>query len=98
MANLTVVWAAQIELDEAYVRYRSQSEVTADDFLDEVIDAFRKIEDAPELWPLDEDGRHRFFVLQRHSYVIYYRVQDNQNVRVLAVAHSARRPGYWKGR
>jgi plasmid stabilization system protein ParE len=99
MANVTVIPEAQAELDEAYARYRSHSERVADDFLDEVLDAFRKIADSPELWPIDEDDdRYRFFVLDRHSYVINYRIQDAQTVRVVAVTHSARRRGYWKGR
>jgi plasmid stabilization system protein ParE len=88
-----------VELDEAYAHYQARSPRAADDFLDEVLGAFRKVAASPEFWPLDEDDdRYQFFVLDRHSYVIYFRVEDAQNVRVVAVAHSARRPGYWKGR
>src|SRR5437764_11045457 len=99
MARITLSPAAHVELDEACARYRSISERVAEEFLDEALDAFRKIADAPESWPPWETDRpYRYFVLNRHSYVIYYRLEDAQTVRVVAVAHSAQRQGYWKGR
>jgi plasmid stabilization system protein ParE len=97
MANLQVQAEAQAELDEAYARYLREGQRVADDFLDEVADAFQKIEQTPELWPA-YGGRHRFFALARHSYVIYYRIESTTSVRIIAFSHSARRSGYWKGR
>ena len=99
MARITLRPAAHAELDEAYARYSSISERVAEEFLDEALDAFRKIADTPESWPpWEKDRRYRYFVLDRHSYVIYYRLEDSQTVRVVAVAHSAQQQGYWKGR
>jgi len=85
--------------DEACARYASSSPRAADEFLNEVLDAFRKIAVAPEAWPpWERDRRYRYFVLARHSYVIYYRREGAETVRVVAVPHSSRRQGYWKGR
>ena len=97
MTSLEIRAEAQAELDEAYAQYLKQGLRVADDFLDEVVDAFQKIEQSPQLWP-PYGARHRFFALARHSYVIYYRIESPTIVRIIAVSHSARRPGYWKGR
>jgi plasmid stabilization system protein ParE len=97
MANLEIRAEAQTELDAAYARYLKEGQRVANDFLDEVGDAFQKIEATPELWPR-YGMRHRFFPLARHSYVIYYRIESAAVVRIIAISHSARRPGYWKGR
>lgn len=35
--------------------------------------------------------------LKRFPYTLVYRIQ-NQTLRVIAVAHQSRRPGYWAGR
>jgi toxin ParE1/3/4 len=36
-------------------------------------------------------------VLQRFPYVVFYREVDDR-VEVIAVAHGAREPGYWRNR
>jgi plasmid stabilization system protein ParE len=97
MFHLTVSDAAEAELDEARARYRLAGERVADEFLSEVQEAFARIADTPELFPR-HDPRHRLFVLKRHAYVIYYRIENDDTVQVVAVAHAARRPNYWKGR
>jgi|SRR4051794_23732135 plasmid stabilization system protein ParE len=99
MANLVVIDAAETELDEARAYYRRGSRVAADEFLAEVRRALALIADNPVLWPTyEDDDRYRFFALKNHSYVIYYRILDADTVRVVAVASSWRRPGYWGGR
>jgi plasmid stabilization system protein ParE len=99
MTRLTAIPEAQAELDRAYAYYFFHaSERTAAEFLDEVVDAFDKIAGNPEQWPAEEGTDYRFFTLKRHSYVIYYRVETPQTVRVVAVPHSSQRPGYWHGR
>lgn len=99
MANLIVTDAAEAEFDTARAYYRRESLVAADEFVTEVQHALELIAEFPELWPTDEeDDRYRFFALKDHSYVIYYRLVNAQKVRVVAVSHSSRQPGYWRGR
>ena len=45
--------------------------------------------------PLDE--RHRRFPLQRFPFGLIYRA-DGESLRVVAVAHRRRLPGYWRSR
>jgi toxin ParE1/3/4 len=99
MADLIISAAAESELDEARAYYRQVSLVAADEFLAEVRRVLALIADNPAQWsPYEEDDRYRFFSLKNYSYVIYYRMVDADTVRVVAVSHSSRRPGYWKGR
>ena len=40
-------------------------------------------------------GPYRWMRVRRFSYVLYYAIIDPSLVRVYAVAHTSRRPGYW---
>jgi toxin ParE1/3/4 len=43
------------------------------------------------------DSRFWFYRLNRFPYLIYYEIMPNR-VRVVAIAHKRRRPGYWRNR
>lgn len=38
---------------------------------------------------------YRWMRLSRFPYLLYYEIRDPQPVRIYAVAHVRRRPGYW---
>ena len=98
MADIRIIPAAQAELDQAYAYYLADAgERTADEFFDEMLVAFGKISDNPERCAA-EDGKYRSFILDRYSYHIVYRIEARQSVRVVAIAHTSRQPGFWKGR
>lgn len=42
-------------------------------------------------------GPYRRVLMQRFPFAVYYEVA-NDRIRVVAVAHQRRMPGYWKGR
>ncbi|MBI3775205.1 MAG: hypothetical protein HY273_06575 [Gammaproteobacteria bacterium] len=42
------------------------------------------------------NGKRRY-VMQRFPYSLIYTV-SSEEIRILAVAHHSRRPGYWQGR
>lgn len=65
-------------------------------FLLELNQAVEKISAAPERWPLHEK-EVRKYVLPRFPFILFYRI-FNQEIKVIAVAHTKRRPGYWRGR
>jgi toxin ParE1/3/4 len=50
----------------------------------------------PTLGALWRNGRRRF-VMRRFPYSLIYITVDQQ-IRILAVAHHSRRPGYWRDR
>ncbi len=42
-------------------------------------------------------GPYRRVLMQRFPFAVYYEVAD-RHIRIIAVAHRRRLPGYWKGR
>ena len=60
--------------------------------------AFELIARFPEAWAADSKRPEvRRFVMKRYPFVIVYRELATE-IRVLAVAATRRRPGYWRGR
>jgi len=76
--------------------YRSRSPSVAAEFRVTVSDVIRHIVKAPERWPKYLHGTRRF-VLHRFPFSIVY-LDDPDAVSIVAVAHSKRKPGYWKTR
>ncbi len=54
------------------------------------------IAEAPQTFP-NRLGAYTV-TLHRFPYVVFYEVVDAETLRVLAVAHARRRPGYWNKR
>lgn len=89
---------AEAEVDEAVEWYASRDDTgeLADQFLDEVVRVRRLVGEYPYAWPELEPGVRRV-VLRRFPYALIYVVVQTE-VRVFAVAHHSREPGYWRGR
>jgi plasmid stabilization system protein ParE len=88
---------AQGDLDAAIEWYLEElAFAAADDFADEFDRALTLLSQFPDL---GVTGQHktRLFTLQNFPYSLIYRVQP-ERIRVIAVAHHGRRPGYWAGR
>jgi hypothetical protein len=60
-----------------------------------VSEVIRHIVKAPQRWPKYLHGTQRF-VLHRFPFSIIY--LDDDVLSIVAVAHSKRKPGYWKAR
>ena len=75
--------------------YRSRSPSVAAEFRVTVSDVIRHIVKAPQRWPKYLYGTQRF-VLHRFPFSIIY--LDDDVLSIVAVAHSKRKPGYWKAR
>lgn len=96
MAEVSIHADAEGEYEAALSWYLDRSERAATGFETEFERAVESIAANPELHPLCDD-RHRFCLLRRYPYSIIFRV-DGDRVRVVAVAHSRRLPGYWSER
>ena len=87
---------AQRELDEAIAYYNSQVPGLGDAYLVESVATIERIRRFPEAWqPLGEQVRR--CRLRRFPYGLIYAV-DEGNILIVAVAHTHRRPGYWRDR
>jgi toxin ParE1/3/4 len=88
--------AAWQEMQAAHERYAEQSQHAADGFYEELLLALDRIQDWPKLYPAHLHGTQRV-VLSRYPFSIIYR-ELLQEIQIVVVAHSKRRPGYWASR
>lgn len=87
--------SAETEIASAVAWYRGKRPGLELEFLAEVDRAFAQIRLAPERWPLWRPDRlYRQRPLRRFPFMVLYRV-TTEYIRVVAVAHMSRRPGYW---
>jgi len=87
---------AAAELLAAEEWYAERSIVASRSFIQESNLVFDRLQEAPERWPMSEDGTRRV-VFGRFPFSVIYRVRADR-VEVIAVAHQRREPGYWKYR
>jgi plasmid stabilization system protein ParE len=88
---------AEEELNEAAARYEAERKGLGYEFLEEISKALALLSRFPQAAPVAR-GSIRSLVVSRFPYKILYRPLPGGGLRVLAVAHHKRRPGYWTGR
>jgi plasmid stabilization system protein ParE len=76
--------------------YAARSERAAERFVAELDDAMEHIIDSPNQWPPYLRGT-RQYTLRHFPYLVVYQATET-TVRIIAVAHGRRKPGYWKSR
>jgi plasmid stabilization system protein ParE len=82
---------------EAREYYAARSTVAAARFIDAVDAAVRRIGRAPDAMP-KLIGKYRRVRVNRFPHSLVYYIRDEHDVRIVAVAHARRRPGYWRRR
>jgi toxin ParE1/3/4 len=87
---------AAAEARAAQEWYRARSSEAAAAFLAELDIGIDCIRTAPELYPPYRHGTRRY-LMHRFPYLMVYRTTP-ASILVIAVAHSRRKPGYWKAR
>ena len=89
------------ELAEAVLWYEARRQGLGTEFLDEVQATVPLIGKRPRSFPrlqdVDATLEIRRALLARFPYALVFLVREGE-VRVLAVAHAKRRPGYWLSR
>ena len=84
------------EYVKALRQYERQSVSISERFVEATHRALDLIEQNPKWWPRF-DERRRWIKIKKFPYIIYFEVADAA-IKILAVAHEKRRPGYWKRR
>jgi toxin ParE1/3/4 len=87
---------ARKEFREAILWYRARNPNAAIEFRIAVSSSVSQVAEAPRRWPNYLHGTRRF-VLDRFPFSIIY-LDSAEFVSIVAVAHSKRKPGYWKHR
>jgi plasmid stabilization system protein ParE len=89
---------AAAELDAAAEWYENEQPALGEVFLTEIFRAAAAIEESPSAWAtFGKSRRVRRFVLARFPFAILYQL-DGSSVVILAIAHTRRRPNYWRAR
>ncbi len=91
--KISLLPAAQSELDEAFLWYEEQSIGLGYDFFDEFEQSVRLLAVFPELFEQMEEGVRRCLI-NRFPYGIIYGV-DGASIVIVAIAHLKRKPRYW---
>jgi toxin ParE1/3/4 len=88
------------EADEEYLSalawYAERSLPAAEKFANAFDQAIEQIRQSPERWPV-YFRRFRRYTLHHFPFSIVYQSSPSR-IFIVAVAHSSRRPRYWKGR
>ncbi|WP_254511973.1 type II toxin-antitoxin system RelE/ParE family toxin [Anatilimnocola floriformis] len=85
--------AADREVNRTYRWYYKRSVTAAHRFLNALDHAIEQIVANPGLWPEHLHGT-RFRNLERYPYFVVY-LELGDSIKIIAVQHAARRPGYW---
>lgn len=95
---MNIVWHPEIqeEIDQGVDFYFEKQLGIEDEFIDELKAAIRKLLEDP-CFPRQFDPPYRRIFTERFPYQIIYRI-DGDTIRVIAVMHQSRMPGYWKER
>jgi len=95
--KLEIHLAVEDEVQEAALWYDQKKPGLGDEFMDELSDALNQVLAHPLRFPVMHfvKGREfRRFLLARFPYSIIYET-DGHLIHIFAVAHAARKPGYW---
>jgi plasmid stabilization system protein ParE len=87
---------AREELNDATLYYERLREDLGDEFIEDFLLSLTEIEEAPTRWPEIEPAIRRVR-MSRFPYAVVYRLSGN-DIDIIAVAHQARREGYWRDR
>ena len=88
---------AKAELEETVAWYEQRRAGLGREFQLAVENAVQRIRERPEAGSRYGTTRFRYLTVRRFPYVVFYS-ENEQSVRVMAVAHGRRRPGYWRNR
>jgi toxin ParE1/3/4 len=88
---------AELEIEAAADHYREIRPELETEFRIELETTLRRIQFMPAAFARFRNTAVRSLNLHRFPYVVYY-LEVNTRPVILAVAHSGRRPGYWRRR
>lgn len=97
MDNIYILKRAELEYQQAYQWYQNRNQEAADNFESAFQQGLEAISQQPEIFtPLDQI--YRYYLLEGFPYQLIYRIQSQQRIVIVTVAHTSRKPGYWRSR
>ena len=98
MKPVRIAPPASHEFTEGIRWYEQKRAGLGGEFYDAVVRAVDLIREQPAIGlTLENPAEHRQFLVDRFPYKVVYRERVD-DVYIVAIAHSSRRPGYWRNR
>ena len=97
MKNVIFHPLAEHELIDATAYYEEQKPGLGLEFLEEVKEAVNFLMLYPEAGSTVRSSVRRV-ILPKFSYSLFYRIIEDDQIRILAIAHHKRKPQYWVDR
>jgi len=89
---------ARREISDAFLHYKNSDDpALAQDFQRKLRGAFQELRQHPQRYSRWRGTYVRKYTLKRFPYLIFY-IDYPDHIRILAIAHTSRRPGYWRAR
>ena len=86
---------ARLELRAAATWYAEQESGLGEEFVAEVHRTLELLADSAHRYPVwRRDRAYRKALVHRFPYVVFF-TEEAAQVRILAIAHQKRKPGYW---
>jgi len=85
------------EIGAARIWYEERNPSAAARLLREIEGALDRAARMPEACPLFAEG-YRWIKVRRFPYILVFELPSPEILKVIAVAHTSRRPGYWLDR
>jgi plasmid stabilization system protein ParE len=95
--QLVILSPVEAELADAVEWYEAREQGLGHEFIEAFDAAVARIAERPESHQRLSDSEFRQVLLRRFPFVIIYEVRRAE-IRIVALAHTSRRPGYWLGR
>jgi toxin ParE1/3/4 len=95
--QVTLHEEALMEMGAAKDYYEEKKSGLGDEFLVEVENALASVASNPQAFGFYRSTKFRKRLVKRFPYLVIYR-ERTQDVWVLAIAHTKRKPGYWSHR
>jgi len=89
--------AAEAEHLESVAYFESKRPGLGASYLSEFEGIMAQVCEAPHRYPIEKGSDIRRIKMKRFPYTVHFR-EVSGSVKVLAIAHHRRRPGYWLGR
>jgi len=86
-----------LEVDDAAAYYHGDDPGAPSRFLNALGRITSEIQSAPQRWPYERGTLAQRRQIKGFPYTIFY-LNEPEKIVILAVAHTSRRPGYWKSR
>lgn len=100
--KLRILADAEREIESARAYFNSQAFALGDRFLDDLEEALEQMATSPGSFPkletLPANEPYRRALLKVFRYAVIFEILEEEELVVVAVAHTSRKPNYWLSR